>query len=105
VHARNKKAAAGPRRSEEEGYIMKRRTSSAGLAATYSSKSLDLVPSALGSLTAEFGMGSGTGDPLITPGRQRADNGRRMTADGCKNESAHLELPRKLVSIGLMCVI
>jgi hypothetical protein len=45
----------------------------AGLAATYSAKSWDLVPSALGSLTAEFGMGSGSGSPLEPPGRRKTD--------------------------------
>ena len=45
----------------------------AGLAATYSSKPSDLVPLALGRLTAEFGMGSGLGSPLEPPGRRRTD--------------------------------
>ena len=36
---------------------------------------------ALGSLTAEFGMGSGTGSPLIPPGRPKTDDGHRKAAD------------------------
>src|SRR2546426_240468 len=47
----------------------------ADLAATYSSKPSDLVPSAQGSLTAEFGMGSGSRLPAITT---------RPAKDGCE---------------------
>jgi hypothetical protein len=71
--------------------VMRRCPSFAGLAATYSSKSWDLVPSALGSLTAEFGMGSGTGSPLEPPGRRKTDDGgwmtdvrQRMSDDRCR---------------------
>src|SRR5712691_12820533 len=46
--------------------VMRGYPSLAGLAATYSSKPSDLVPSAQGSLTAEFGMGSGSRLPAIT---------------------------------------
>jgi hypothetical protein len=43
----------------------------AGLAATYSSKPLGLVPLAQESLTAEFEMGSGSVSPQKPPGRPR----------------------------------
>src|SRR5437879_12309415 len=47
-------------------------------------------------------MGSGTGSPLIPPGRQRTDNGCPTTADGSqKGNPPHLEHPRKLINIEL----
>jgi hypothetical protein len=55
----------------------------AGLAATYSSKPWGLVPLALGSFTAEFEMGSGTGPPLKPPGRPRTFEARSLSFSVC----------------------
>src|SRR3569833_1946872 len=38
----------------------------------------DLVPSAQGSLTAEFGMGSGSGPPQVPPGRRKTEIERAL---------------------------
>src|SRR6185295_17056900 len=47
-----------------------------------------LVPSALGSLTAEFGMGSGSGPPLLPPGRLRTGIESRSSAAATSSVTA-----------------
>src|SRR6185437_7118923 len=70
----------------------------AGLAATYSSKSRDLVPSALGSFTAEFEMGSGTGPPLKPPVRPRTNEASVSEANA---QSSGLTRGPRAASAGL----